>query len=86
MELLIAFCKKYDVTPFMVFKLTYSHKKDYAKLKYAEKHFLGFCVKTSDNKLLLTKVPQEVEDYCLEVLAGRVEPVYEGKPVKLRKK
>jgi len=51
----------------------------YAEMRYPQemvgKIFVSFCIKNDDGTVLLTHVPQVVENYCLDCLAGRAKPM-----------
>ena len=54
----------------------------YAEMRFAEervgKIFVSFCEKREGGSLLITSIPQVVEDYALDCLAGRATPMAFG--------
>ena len=77
-------CEKYGVHPARIFKLAYEYAEDYSHDHDMEEHFKTSCREDRDGNLKVWFVPKVVENFCLDILAGRIDPFkdYQNKPKK----
>jgi hypothetical protein len=78
LEMLTKFCERYKVSPFVVFLLSFEYSKDDTHRYDMEQFFGSFCFQSRE-ELVLHRIPSEVENYLIDVLAGRTHPKYKGK-------
>lgn len=66
-------CGLLHVTPFVVFVLAYEIIGDHSHDHDMEAHFLFYTKPDKFGLLVVQKVPQVVEDFCLKILTGELK-------------
>ena len=65
-------CEFLQVTPFVVFALAYEVAQDHSHDEDMEEFFLSHTRPAKFGFVTVQKVPQVVEDFCLNILTGRL--------------
>jgi hypothetical protein len=71
MQLLILVYKKFKAAPELVFRCAYDYEEIRIDPKNMENDFLSYWKQKGSGKMFLEKIPEFVEDFCLDLLAGR---------------
>jgi len=71
MKLLILACRKSGLNPAQIFKCAYDYYEMRVDSEEMEYYFRSCCVRDDRNKLMVSLVPKFVEDFCLDLMAGK---------------
>lgn len=66
-------CQKYKLHPLVVFALALLYNEMYWHNKKVIRYYHSFLVEVDKDTVRLNSVPDFVENYCLDVMAGRTK-------------
>lgn len=73
MKMVDDICKMYGITPFVVFVLAYEWAGDHTHDHDMMAHFDYYTKLDKFGFVVLVKVPDVVEDFCLKILTGKIK-------------
>ena len=72
MKLLIIVCQKFNLEPPQIFKCAYDYFEIRVSETRMEEEFYSCCFMDTAGKIFIVRVPKFVEDFCVEVLMGKI--------------
>jgi hypothetical protein len=72
MEMFIKVCVKYNIHPLYIFKFALEKIGKTVTLEHICDYFVLHCLCKEEGVYELIKIPEEVDNYCLDVLAKKI--------------